>query len=77
MERRALDYLEAQLKLYIASPGNDAEVARILRALKEFSRDEPAPKSDGRSALQGQFRFGSGVEDQREEPPVEPDEGSD
>jgi hypothetical protein len=76
MERRALDYLETELKINIASPGNDVAVSRILRALKEFKRDEaPAQSTDGRSALQRQFRFDAGVADQRVSPGSQPDDG--
>lgn len=67
MERRALDYLEKELQLNIDSPGNAQEVSRILRAIKEFKPSDPAasqPAND-RAALQRQFRFDAGVEDQR------------
>ena len=39
MSSKALGYLEGELKLYTSSPGNFAEVTRILRALKQLSAD--------------------------------------
>src|SRR5688572_26217960 len=77
MRRRALDYLEKELKLALDSPGNAEEVARILRILEVYDEPEPTPESNGRSALQRQFGFDPAVAPQRDEPAEEPDDGGD
>ena len=45
LERQAIKYLEEELKLLTATPGNFAEVSRVLKLLKEHTRKTLDPKT--------------------------------
>jgi hypothetical protein len=49
LERNALDYLESELRLYVNSPGNHDEVARILKTLQIYKRAAAAEQPDSAS----------------------------
>ena len=45
LERQAISYLEDELKLLTSTPGNFAEVSRVLELLKKHKRKTLDPKT--------------------------------
>ena len=45
LERQAIQYLEEELELLTSTPGNFAEVSRVLKLLKEHKRKPLDPKT--------------------------------
>jgi hypothetical protein len=55
---KSLEYLEREVEIYTASPGNHAEVIRILKALADYGGDD-GPVRDVGSARKDAFRLDS------------------
>ena len=45
LERQAIQYLEEELELLTSTPGNFAEVSRVLKLLKEHKRKTLDPQT--------------------------------
>jgi len=45
LERQAIQYLEEELQLLTSTPGNFAEVSRVLKLLKEHKRKTLDPQT--------------------------------
>ena len=47
LERKAIAYLEEELRLLTSTPGNFVEVSRVLKLLKDHKRKTMDPKTRG------------------------------
>lgn len=63
LKQRAVDYLEGELAIFSASPGNYQDVVRILKALDTYAPSPGTPSTrDARESLRDRFRLDPDLE---------------